>query len=94
MTCPKCEAEMRNYERNGIVIDQCTGCRGVFLDRGELEHLLDAEAKFNAAPAAPAAAPMPTAQPQMRAPQQQYVDPSYHYPKKKKSFLSEILDFD
>jgi hypothetical protein len=30
----------------------------------------------------------------MRAPQQHYVDPSYHYPKKKKSFLSEILDFD
>ncbi len=93
MTCPKCHADMRSYERNGITIDQCTGCRGIFLDRGELEHLLDAEAKFNAPPAAPAA-PMPPAQPQMRAPQQQYVDPRYHYPKKKKSFLSEILDFD
>ena len=95
MTCPKCHADMRSYERNGITIDQCTGCRGIFLDRGELEHLLDAEAKFNAPPAAPAA-PMPPVQqiPQMRAPQQGYVDPGYHYPKKKKSFLSEILDFD
>jgi uncharacterized protein len=34
---------MRSYERNGVVVDQCTGCRGVFLDRGELERLVDAE---------------------------------------------------
>jgi uncharacterized protein len=37
---------MRNYERSGIVIDQCTGCRGVFLDRGELERLVDAEGAY------------------------------------------------
>lgn len=34
---------MRTYERNGVVIDQCEECRGVFLDRGEPEQLLDAE---------------------------------------------------
>jgi Zn-finger nucleic acid-binding protein len=34
---------MRTYERNGILIDQCEDCRGIFLDRGELEQLLDAE---------------------------------------------------
>ena len=43
LTCPKCESPMRSYERNGIVIDQCTNCRGVYLDRGELERLMDAE---------------------------------------------------
>lgn len=43
LTCPKCGSEMRNYERNGVVVDQCTGCRGIFLDRGELERLVDAE---------------------------------------------------
>ena len=37
---------MRSYERNGVTIDQCTGCRGVFLDRGELERLIDAESSF------------------------------------------------
>jgi hypothetical protein len=37
LVCPKCESPMRSYERNGVTIDQCTGCRGVFLDRGELE---------------------------------------------------------
>lgn len=46
MNCPKCESEMRSYERNGVTIDQCTGCRGVFLDRGELERLIDAESSF------------------------------------------------
>jgi Zn-finger nucleic acid-binding protein len=34
---------MRSYERSGITVDQCTECRGIFLDRGELERLLDAE---------------------------------------------------
>ena len=46
LTCPKCTASMRVYERNGIVIDQCTECRGVFLDRGELERLIEAENGF------------------------------------------------
>lgn len=49
LICPKCGAEMRPYERNGVVIDQCTGCRGIFLDRGELESLMDAESSFYAA---------------------------------------------
>ncbi len=48
LTCPKCHGVMRSYERNGVVVDQCTGCRGIFLDRGELETLLDAEAAYNA----------------------------------------------
>ena len=46
LTCPKCRGEMRTYERNGILIDQCEECRGIFLDRGELEPLLDAERGF------------------------------------------------
>ncbi|BCJ72912.1 hypothetical protein CS0771_24560 [Catellatospora sp. IY07-71] len=34
---------MRQYERNGVTVDQCTECRGIFLDRGELERLTQAE---------------------------------------------------
>lgn len=41
--CPKCFSEMRRIERSGVVIDRCTGCGGVFLDRGELEQLVQAE---------------------------------------------------
>jgi hypothetical protein len=43
LTCPKCHGQMRNYERNGVHVDQCTECRGIFLDRGELDRLIDAE---------------------------------------------------
>jgi Zn-finger nucleic acid-binding protein len=46
LLCPKCQAPMRHIERNGVVIDRCTECGGVFLDRGELEHLIRAEAVF------------------------------------------------
>ena len=94
MTCPKCEASMRSYERNGITVDQCTGCRGVFLDRGELEHLIDAEAKFNATSATAGGFPSGSApQPGAYRPQSGYGDSGYSH-RKKKSFLSEILDFD
>jgi uncharacterized protein len=43
LTCPKCHGTMRTYERNGVHVDQCTECRGIFLDRGELDRLIDAE---------------------------------------------------
>ncbi|MET8251311.1 zf-TFIIB domain-containing protein [Micromonospora sp. NPDC005197] len=47
LTCPKCHGEMRQYERSGVVIDQCGECRGIFLDRGELEKLFEAEANWS-----------------------------------------------
>lgn len=37
---------MRTYKRNGITIDQCTVCHGIFLDRGELERLIGAEITY------------------------------------------------
>ena len=43
LTCPKCHGTMRTYERNGVHVDQCSDCRGIFLDRGELDRLVDAE---------------------------------------------------
>lgn len=86
MTCPKCHAEMRTYERNGIHVDQCSECRGIFLDRGELEHLISAEASWKPAPASPAppapAAPAPGYDPR-------YQGKPY---KRRKSFFEELFD--
>ena len=64
MTCPKCHGDMRVYERSGVTVDQCTECRGIFLDRGELEKLFEAEASYYSRqapsrPAAPVAPPVP-----------------------------------
>ena len=62
LTCPKCQGVMRSYERNGVTIDQCTECRGIFLDRGELDRLVDAENSWHGGPPAAArpAAPPPS----------------------------------
>ncbi|WP_438862174.1 zf-TFIIB domain-containing protein [Paractinoplanes aksuensis] len=59
MTCPKCHGEMRVYERSGVTVDQCTECRGIFLDRGELEKLFEAESSYNTRQAPPQSAPPP-----------------------------------
>lgn len=40
---------MRTVDRQGVHIEQCEGCRGIFLDRGELESILNAEQRYAAA---------------------------------------------
>lgn len=42
LRCPSCDGVMNPVERQGVVIDLCRGCKGVFLDRGELDKMLDA----------------------------------------------------
>ncbi|MEV5572715.1 zf-TFIIB domain-containing protein [Spirillospora sp. NPDC052269] len=53
MHCPKCHGFMRTYNRNGVQIEQCDNCRGVFLDYGELEALTRMEGGYHVAPPAP-----------------------------------------
>lgn len=41
MKCPRCErAELVEMDREGVTIDRCDKCRGIWLDRGELEKLI------------------------------------------------------
>jgi Zn-finger nucleic acid-binding protein len=41
MNCPRCHtAELVERDRDGVLIDVCNGCRGVWLDRGELDKLI------------------------------------------------------
>ncbi|MGQ9735001.1 MAG: zf-TFIIB domain-containing protein [Thermaceae bacterium] len=40
LTCPICQEPMREVVRQGVAIDLCPRCGGVWLDRGELEKLL------------------------------------------------------
>lgn len=104
LTCPKCRGSMRTYERSGVTVDQCTECRGIFLDRGELEKLVDAEIAFNG----PQPVQQQVPQQQPRYEEKRYDDRRYEdkrrydndrdryqqYPqrKKKKSFFDELFD--
>jgi len=56
--CPRCGTILTMTDRHGIEIDYCPQCRGVWLDRGELDKILD-----RVAAQAPAAAPPPPPQP-------------------------------
>ncbi len=43
LQCPRCGGRMQTHLRNGVAIDQCVDCHGIFLDPGELERLMAAE---------------------------------------------------
>ena len=41
MKCPRCQADLMIADRQGIEIDFCPQCRGVWLDRGELDKIVE-----------------------------------------------------
>ncbi len=46
MNCPVCQSDLRPVDRGGIEIDVCAQCRGVWLDRGELDKLIAAASRY------------------------------------------------
>ncbi len=80
-------------ERSGIEIDYCPQCRGVWLDRGELDKIIERSMTQQA----PAAAPPPQQDSYERERDQRYDQSQQRYQqpyrkKKKESWLSEIFD--
>ncbi len=45
MDCPVCGEKLKEIERTAVLIDICPSCKGVWLDRGEIDKLIAAEAK-------------------------------------------------
>ena len=90
MKCPTCpDATLVMTDRSGVEIDYCPTCRGVWLDRGELDKIID---RVSAAPAAAA----PTSKPKYDDGRRYDDDRKYDdrkYPKKKKGILGELFDF-
>ena len=108
LMCPNDNAAMQTLDRNGVQFDMCPTCRGVWLDRGELEKLMASAAEEGRA-AAPQAAPQPTyQQPAQQQPwggqpqgyrepprykDDRHRDDDYHYRKKKKRMdIFDIFD--
>jgi Zn-finger nucleic acid-binding protein len=86
---------MRTYERNGIHVDQCTECRGLFLDRGELEHLVQAEGSFYGGGGGGSEPRRQEHQSHSHSHGHHHDSYSYggkHYKKRKKNFLEELFD--
>lgn len=95
MNCPTCNTELKMSERSGIEIDYCPHCRGVWLDRGELDKIIERS--------------LTESMPQQKRPdaidnryneRDKYVDRSKHYDndkhyghRRKKSFLGDLFDF-
>ena len=44
MNCPVCDAPLRAIQKYGVEVDICPGCKGIWLDRGELEKIIEMEA--------------------------------------------------
>ncbi len=91
MNCPNCNETLIMADRQGIEIDYCPKCRGVWLDRGELDKIIERTAGYEP----------PKQQPENYTPDQafgkQQTYPNYqsgHPHKKKKGFMSEFFDFD
>jgi Zn-finger nucleic acid-binding protein len=92
MRCPIDETTLVMSERNGIEIDYCPQCRGVWLDRGELDKIIDRAG----APAAPLtqAPQYPQQAPQQTTPQGWAEPPRGQQPKKKReNWLGELFEF-
>ncbi|MFC4140393.1 MULTISPECIES: zf-TFIIB domain-containing protein [unclassified Microbacterium] len=92
MQCPTDGTTLVMSERSGIEIDYCPQCRGVWLDRGELDKIIE---RSMAAPQPAAYQPEP---PRHEAPQygQSYAQPRYEderrRPRKRESWLSDLFD--
>ena len=84
MSCPVCRVPLVMSERQGVEIDYCPQCRGVWLDRGELDKIIERNARDQA--------------PAPQQPQRGGFEGGYgrhhggHHHKRRKSFLEELFD--
>ena len=86
--CPVDQTPLVMSERQGVEIDYCATCRGVWLDRGELDKIIEKSAS-QLAPAAPAA---PANQGGAWPAQPPHHGHGYKPYKRRKSFLEELFD--
>ena len=92
MKCPICEVDLQMTERQGVEIDYCPKCRGIWLDRGELDKIIEKSSSGGGNEAI------------SRPQQEPYRDDSHHhddkhgyygqgYKKRKSSIIGDLFDF-
>ena len=102
MQCPVCSVPLTMSERHGIEIDYCPQCRGVWLDRGELDKIIERAVGMESPPRAaeriqPVEPRPPQYQPEYRPeyrPREHYGhhDRDYYKHKRRKNWLEELFD--
>lgn len=88
LLCPACQELLVPVDRDGVEIDYCPHCRGVWLDRGELDKILERAAMGT---------PRSTVRQQPRYEEWHEEDYERKHPRKRKrlkSFLEDLFDFD
>lgn len=93
MSCPICKTGLTLSERSGIEIDYCPTCRGVWLDRGEIDKIIE-RSVADMRPAPPRDEPprYDSRQDDRSGRYRDYDDDDYRHGKRKKSFLSDLFD--
>jgi Zn-finger nucleic acid-binding protein len=103
MLCPVCRTDLMMTDRQGVEIDYCPRCRGVWLDRGELDKIIDRSAADTSQVAAAPAHRAPEHAPGYERGDERhryrdhdddrrYYGDRRHY--RRKSWLGEMFDFD
>lgn len=82
MKCPNCDVNLVMADRSGVEIDYCPECRGVWLDRGELDKIIERSSQN-----------FKSSQAGGYSDAKAYQTDRKNHPKKKKSLLSELFDF-
>ena len=110
MVCPNCQETLLMTDRQGVEIDYCPKCRGVWLDRGELQKLIDSSLAWTETQSVRPERRLEEPRPPIchdddryydevrygERYQDRYSDKGYEYrkPKKRESWFSELFDFD
>ena len=85
MKCPNCNVTLVMADRQGVEIDYCPQCRGVWLDRGELDKIIERSVTGSDTSAPPRG--------QDKYHRDKYDDQTYYRKKKRESFLGDLFDF-
>ncbi len=93
MKCPACQVDLKMAERQGVEIDYCPQCRGVWLDRGELDKIIERSDQFTASQDRPSERPVERYD---RGRDERYDRDRDDYYKKRKrgGFFGDLFDFD
>ncbi|SIS80327.1 hypothetical protein SAMN05421789_10742 [Kaistella chaponensis] len=94
MKCPNCNVALTMADRNGIEIDYCPDCRGVWLDRGELDKIIERSVQQPPVqqPPIPQRSNYPNQERYYSDKDKYYSDKDRYY-KKKKGLLGDLFDF-